>query len=239
MKIFRLIANIISWAIFGLLAILVIFLFASRLSEDSVPQIFGYSCLKIITASMEPTIREGDYILIKEIDPETLEKDDIITFYSSDRTIYNKPNTHRIYDEPRLDENGNYIFTTKGDNNDRADSDLVEESKIIGKYQRTLPVVSFIGTYLTNSITFFILVLIPCVWFFVSMAIDFTQKSRGAAKELIEETITLNEDEYKEQIKKEIKSGKINIDESMKKSAGSGDDQDEGEPADKPAEPAE
>ena len=49
--------------------------------------IFGYSVLKVVSGSMEPSIHEGDYIYIKRTDTDSLKAGDIISFYSQDDSI--------------------------------------------------------------------------------------------------------------------------------------------------------
>ena len=74
--------------------------------------IFGYSVLKVVSGSMEPSIHEGDYIYIKRTDTDSLKAGDIISFYSQDDSIKGEINTHRI---SAVLSDG--TFVTKGDAN--------------------------------------------------------------------------------------------------------------------------
>ena len=62
--------------------VLVITLIAAHMRGD-VPRVFGYSLINIVSGSMEPDIEKGAYILIEEVEPEEIRKDDIICFYST------------------------------------------------------------------------------------------------------------------------------------------------------------
>ena len=93
-------------------------------------EVFGVSIMRVVTGSMEPSILEGDYIIVKKADPSALCEGDIICFYSRDSEIYGKPNTHRIV--RRLDDGS---FVTKGDANRTEDTASVLPEDIIGKYE--------------------------------------------------------------------------------------------------------
>ena len=94
--------------------------------------IFGFRIYHILTGSMEPTIPTGSNVLVREVDPSTLEVGDIITFTSRDNAIYGSANTHRILEINR-DSSGQPSFITKGDANTRADSIIVAASDVKGK----------------------------------------------------------------------------------------------------------
>lgn len=91
--------------------------------------VFGGSIVKVVSGSMEPSIHDGDYIIIKKTDSSLLKEGDIICFYSTDDEIYGKMNTHRIV--RRLDDGS---FVTKGDTSFSEDVNAVTADKIVGKY---------------------------------------------------------------------------------------------------------
>lgn len=92
--------------------------------------VFGRSIVKVVSGSMEPSIHDGDYIIIKKTDSSELKEGDIICFYSIDDEIYGKMNTHRIV--RRLDDGS---FVTKGDTSFTEDDHAVTADNIIGKYE--------------------------------------------------------------------------------------------------------
>lgn len=92
---------------------------------NSYFRLFDYSIFKVVTGSMEPTIKENDVIIVKSVD--NYEVDDIVTYSSADSFI-----THRIVQIT----NENYI--TKGDNNNTNDP-AIKKDVVIGK------VVSILG----------------------------------------------------------------------------------------------
>ena len=118
---------ILAAALTALVALTVYIMVCNMRGE--VAGVFGVSVVKVVTGSMEPSIHVGDYIVLKQTDPDELRAGDVICFYSRDSAIYGKPNTHRIVSV--LDDGS---FVTKGDANPISDTVTVSPETIIGKY---------------------------------------------------------------------------------------------------------
>lgn len=88
--------------------------------------IFPIKPVGIATQSMYPEIKAGDMVLIKECTSNDLKVGDIIQYKRDRYTV-----VHRIKEIHQKD--GEYIFTTKGDNNTSEDMDPVRENQVIGK----------------------------------------------------------------------------------------------------------
>ena len=126
--------------------------------RGKVASIGGYSVMKVVTVSMDPSIHVGDYILIKETDAEDLKVGDVITFLSDDPTIKDMPNSHRI---TKINDDG--TFTVKGDANPTEDVYTVKSDRIIGKYVRKLWLFRFIGSFGSSKKLLMILFILPTV----------------------------------------------------------------------------
>ncbi|MEL7656412.1 MAG: signal peptidase I [Bacillota bacterium] len=91
----------------------------------------------VATGSMEPMIKPGDIVLLKQIRSEDqiyhLKSGDIIQFKRDNILI-----THRIVDLEK-DKKGKLLFRTKGDNNSVEDSQLVDPNDIKGIYVKAIP----------------------------------------------------------------------------------------------------
>lgn len=109
------------------LAVLVVYIMVCNM-RGKAATVFGTTVLKVVTGSMEPSIHNGDYIIVNS-DYSQLEEGDIICFYSKDSAIYGMPNTHRIV---RINDDGSYV--TKGDANNAEDPVAVTADTVIGKY---------------------------------------------------------------------------------------------------------
>ena len=90
--------------------------------------LFKYQPVAILSDSMKTYYSRGDAVIIEKIGKEDvsfIEKNDII-YYRYD----NKYITHRVYDIKLI--NNNYVFYTKGDNNQYIDNWTISEDDIIG-----------------------------------------------------------------------------------------------------------
>lgn len=130
-------------------------------------RIFGVQIYSVLSGSMEPTYKVGSLIYVKEVDVDELKEKDPITFQLTDSTIA----THRIVDIQE-DENGNRLFQTKGDANDKVDERLVKESEIIGKPFFTIPYLGYVAHFMQTKHGMFITIGIAIVLIIVVMAID-------------------------------------------------------------------
>ena len=82
--------------------------------RGTVPYLFGYRILQVVSGSMQPTIPNDTGILVKKPVAEDIQVGDIITFVSDDPRIQGYYNTHRVV-EITPGEDGARIFTTQGD----------------------------------------------------------------------------------------------------------------------------
>lgn len=148
-KIFNWIGNIL----LGLLLILVILTFVGKLTKSNT--ILGFTPLKVLSGSMEPDIKIGDLIVVKNIDESSIEEGDIITFKTNPDTFV----THRVVEV--FNQNGDIAFKTKGDANNIEDRDLVSKQDIVGKYVFRLPAFGYFSDFVSGSKGFILLFVLP------------------------------------------------------------------------------
>ena len=126
-------------------------------------EIPGYGKTKpliVLTDSMEPTIKSGDLILIREVDFDDVEEGDIISYFESE-TQRTTTVTHRVI-EIIYDENGNKLeFVTQGDANNIEDSDHVTRGKLIGVYKTRIPVLGSVAIFLKSTPGLIVAILVP------------------------------------------------------------------------------
>ena len=138
------IKNIIFSSIFIVSFICICFLLVNKvLKPNQVPNLFGYKSFIIVSGSMEPYLKVGDLIVVKDIDIDKISKGDIISFWEGETLV-----THRV--EEVLKENGEKSFKTKGDNNNKIDESLVTISNIEGICKFKIPKVGKIILYSQN-----------------------------------------------------------------------------------------
>ena len=166
-KALKITLSVLAWVLLIFALLITIMVFTSD-KNNGVPSLFGRMPLTVESGSMEPTFKEGDLIIAKEIDDiNDLKVDDVISFWTNEIVEgSNVINTHRIIEV--IDDNGTKSFKTKGDNNDQEDTYIVYPSKIIGKWTGTrLGGVGKVMKFLKTKTGFLVCILIPMAIFFL------------------------------------------------------------------------
>ena len=122
-----------------------------------------YNAYVVLTGSMLPKIQVYDVVVTKKVEPADLEVDDIITFASSDTRFEGTIITHRIINTYYDAATDTYTFQTKGDNNNVADSALVQSNNIYGKVILKIPKLGYLQNFLAGQGGWIIVILIPCL----------------------------------------------------------------------------
>ncbi|MGN0734055.1 MAG: signal peptidase I [Emergencia sp.] len=151
------------WIIILLAALFAFTTLATR-DEGNVSSLAGFTPMVVESDSMAPTFSKGDLIVIKKCDTASLNEGDIITFH----TIINNEyalNTHRI--ESIAEMNGARSYVTKGDNNDIADTHVIADGDIVGKYVTKVPGLGRVMNFLSGSVGFLVLIVLPLLLFFI------------------------------------------------------------------------
>ncbi len=174
----------------------------AKKNSDKVPSVFGIKPFMVLSGSMENEIQIGDLILTKEIDPSTLEVDDVIAFRDAENTV----TTHRIIDI--VIQEGVPYFITKGDNNNAQDRNLVEYKDVEGIYIGRIPGIGSLMKSLSEPTT----ILIVLVGITIVFVIGFTVSNRKLRDKERAEFL-----EYKRQKELEEKPKENTIDRKEKK----------------------
>lgn len=159
--------GVMSYAFFIFLVLILVTLLAYVLDikiraakgDYSAPKFNAYV---VLTGSMLPEIQVKDVVVTKKVEADTLKVGDIITFASSDSRFAGTIITHRIL-KKNQDVNGNITFQTKGDNNNVADSALVQPNNIYGKVILKIPKLGYLQDFLATQGGWIIVILLPCV----------------------------------------------------------------------------
>jgi len=113
--------------------------------------------LTVLSGSMEPAIHTGSVVVIKPVSSYTV--GDVITFGA--RTKTDVPTTHRIV-KTRVEE-GDMVFTTKGDANNSADNQEVIEKDVIGKVYVSIPFLGYLIDFVKRPFGLMLVIVIPAV----------------------------------------------------------------------------
>lgn len=150
------IGKVVSVILYIVLIPMIIFNFTliikSFINPNQAPDFFGYKSFVIVSGSMEPTIRKGDAIFVKEVPEEEIKENDIISFTQGETNV-----THRVIE--MIEENGIRKYKTKGDNNNTEDKEKITYGQIEGKYQFKINQFGIVVHILKSKITLMILIV--------------------------------------------------------------------------------
>lgn len=132
--------------------------------HDETAGILGYNYKTVLTGSMEPAIPVGSIVITKE--KSSYEIEDIISFQEEGAII-----THRIISIDRE------RYITKGDANNVADTEEVQQKQILGKVILTIPLLGYLVMWLMSPVGIISLFMIIGIWYIA------TGRNRGAGNE--------------------------------------------------------
>ena len=156
--------SVLLWVIILVAALYAFTTMATR-DNQNVSNIMGYTPLVVKSDSMAPTFSAGDLIFIKKCDTSSLKEGDIICFHTIIDNEY-ALNTHRIQ---KIEEVGDArSYTTLGDNNHGVtDTHIISDGDIVGKYVGHLKNVGKVMDFLSSSIGFLVVIVLPMLLFFI------------------------------------------------------------------------
>lgn len=155
---------------------------STYIHPDEIPGFFGIKPVAVLSGSMENAIMTGDLILIKNTDPLTLEKGDVICYLESGQAV-----THRIVEI--VQEAGGLAYITKGDANNTEDARSVRPEQIQGVWSgvRLAGVGNFV-LFLSSTTGMIVFIVCPILllilWDIISrLRMDKKERSRTARLE--------------------------------------------------------
>lgn len=145
------ILNVIAWiCIAGIASIFLLTLL------QNVNLFNGYKLFIVQSGSMEPAIRVGDLIVIKNA--ENYYKGEVVTFKSEDGRVV----THRIYST--TDSEGDKpLYVTKGDANRSEDNDTTVKDQVLGKVVLVVPKIGYFSAFARSLPGLILLILLPAL----------------------------------------------------------------------------
>ena len=123
--------------------------------------LFGMRFYIVLSDSMSASdINAGDLVVIKQVEPTTLQPGDIISYQSQNKENYGATVTHMIRAKT-TDRNGNPGFITYGTTTGVDDESVVTYPFILGQHQYTLPKVGTFFQFLKTPQGYIVCILIP------------------------------------------------------------------------------
>lgn len=134
--------------------------------------IFGLKLYTVVSGSMEPNIPVGAIVISREVEPQTIELNDVIIFKASNDS--STMITHRVVDIKEEDDE----FITKGDNNKDIDINPVNYSQLAGKVVFSLPILGYFYYFLGSLGGKIIMVGVLALLIILSIVLDNSKKKK-------------------------------------------------------------
>ena len=185
MSTFKKIWNIASTVLVVLVILCAVFLMGTRL--------LGYECYTVISGSMQPKYMVGDLLYVKEVDVNTIEVGDDITFILNEDLVVA---THLVI---RVDAE-NQRFYTKGLANEIEDNDPVHFNNVIGVPQFHIPKLGYVSDFVQHPPGLYITIGIGIILIILVFLPDILGKNKKESEEESEKQIefdTANEENEK------------------------------------------
>lgn len=162
MKVWNIVRSVITWAFVALAAAMMVFTIVSVSTFDRADRnLFGYRAFIVLSDSMSKTdFSAGDLVLVKEVDPATLQAGDIIAYTSQNSSNFGEVVTHKIR-ALTTDADGNAGFITYGTTTDTDDETVVTYPYVLGKYQTSLAGVGKFFQFLKTTPGYIVCILVP------------------------------------------------------------------------------
>ncbi len=158
----EIIKTVFTWIIMLAAIAMMIFTIVSVSTFDRNDRdLFGYKAFIVRSDSMKATdFDAGDLVLLKEVDPATLQEGDIIAFRSADPNSFGETFTHKIRSLTTTDD-GEPAFITYGTTTNVDDPYPVTYSQVQGKYQFALEGIGTFFTFLKTVPGYICCILFP------------------------------------------------------------------------------
>ncbi len=193
----KILSIVVLIALLPVLVVNSVILINSIRNPEEIPSFCGWKPFIVLSGSMETEIFPGDLVIVKEVDADTLKKDDIVAFQEDNIVI-----THRIVDI--VEVNGEKRYITKGDNNNTKDNGFVVEKQIEGLYQFKISGLGNLAVFIQTPIGMVVSLSIPI------LLLILVQRAEN-------QKIQKEKDKKEQNLEKEIEKLKREKEELMKK----------------------
>lgn len=161
MKVFKKILSILGTILLVILLAVVVVMFNARLSGEA-PSVFGYQVFRVSSGSMEPELMIGDVILIKEAEPQDIQKGDIVTYKGEEGDLDDKFITHKMIEDPQLVD-GRYVFHSQGIYDGAVPDPDWYEDQLLGEFVCKIPFIDSVYSFFLKPyglITFVLVIIV-------------------------------------------------------------------------------
>ena len=187
-KAWHIIKAILLWLVVALAVCMMGFTIVSVNTFDRMDRsLFGYKAFIVLSDSMSATdFNAGDLILVKEVDPATLQVGDILSYQSTNSENYGEIVTHKIR-ELTADAEGNPGFITYGTTTGDVDEEVLTYDFVLGKYQTKLSGVGKFFQFLKTTPGYIVCIFLPFLLLILMQGINSIRLFRRYKREQLAE----------------------------------------------------
>ena len=127
---------------------------------------FNYRMFTVVSGSMKPKYDVGDILISKDVDPSKIKIGDSISYLGTTDNFVGKVITHQVVNIKK-DQNGKYVFYTKGLANLVMDP-AVEEDRVYGVVIYKSNILSFVYKIVSNKVGFYFCIIVPLLYIVAS-----------------------------------------------------------------------
>ena len=159
-KVLTIVGTVLCIILIPILLINLTLIAKSYINKDEVPSIGGTFPLIVLTDSMYPEIESGDLIICNTAEAEDIKVNDVISFFDP---VGNGTSivTHRVIEI--VEEDGEILFRTRGDNNNTEDKELVPAENLVGVYKIRIAGAGHIAMFMQSTAGLIVCVVLPII----------------------------------------------------------------------------
>lgn len=176
----KIVKSVLNFVIALLVILFVIVVVLQRFSNNKL-SFFNFRMFTVVSGSMKPTYDIGDVLISKETDASKIKVGDTISYLGRAGSFRDKVITHKVVGIEK-DENGKYVFRTKGTAN-LVEDPLVYQDQLYGVVVYKVKLLSLIYKIVSTKYGMLIFVIIPLFYVIGSEILSFMlekeEKRRG------------------------------------------------------------
>ena len=179
-KSLKAILKVLCWGVEVGIVFLAAIIIVQRFSNNE-KTLAGFRIFNVATGSMEPEYAVGDILISKEKEPSQIKIGENIVYLGKSGGYEGKIITHSVI-EIEQNENGEYLFHTKGKANTVEDP-IVHEEQLYGVIVQNNEVLAFVCKVLTNRYGLYFVVVVPVILYFFVGFVKIQEEKMEAERE--------------------------------------------------------
>ena len=162
-----------------LVFLIVAALFIRATSSGSPRSLAGFTGMIVLSGSMQSEIPKGSLVIAQQVDPETLEIGDDITFMANQTTTVTRRIIGIIED---YEGTGQRAFETQGIMNDEPDAQPVPAVNVVGKVIFHSLVLGYIASFIGNYWPFLLFALAVVIGLIIALKRIYKKEPKQTAR---------------------------------------------------------